>query len=71
MGMFNDLRPISKPVLQQEAWRTVVLNKWRVLCPACFNAVAEAEGVPYGFVDLEGENWSQRPAPRNVYKRRR
>ena len=55
----------------EEAWRTVVLNRWKVLCPACFDLEAEAAGVDYSFKELEGMSWSDRPAPRSRSKRRR
>ena len=49
----------------------MVLNRWRVLCPSCFYALAKQAGVRYSFVDLEGQSWSDRPQPRNPHKRRR
>lgn len=55
----------------EEAWRTVVLNRWQRLCPACFDAEAEKAGVKYVFANLEAQSWSERPAPRNPYKRKR
>jgi hypothetical protein len=44
-----------------EAWRTVVLNHWRKLCPSCFDAEAEKAGVRYRFVDVDAMSWSERP----------
>jgi len=54
-----------------EAWRTVVLNRWRKLCPSCFDTEAEKAGVRYKFVDVEAMSWAERPAPRSQGKRRR
>jgi hypothetical protein len=55
----------------EEAWRTVVLNRWRRICPSCFDQEAEKAGVKYTFANLEAQSWSDRPAPRNPYKRKR
>jgi hypothetical protein len=62
---------VAFTVEPNEAWRTVVLNRWRVLCPSCFDQLAEAAGVKYAFTNLEAVSWSDRPPPRNPYKRRR
>jgi hypothetical protein len=61
--------PISYRVEPEEAWRTVVLNRWRIVCPSCFDAEAEKAGVLYSFVDLDGMSWSDRPAPRHPRRR--
>lgn len=55
----------------ESAWKTVVLNRWRVLCASCFDVEAEKAGVRYTFTDLEAQSWSERPAPRNPYKRKK
>jgi hypothetical protein len=55
--------PISFKVDPEAAWKTVVLNRWRKLCPSCFDQLAEAAGVRYSFADLEGVLWSDRPVP--------
>ena len=57
--------PISFHVEPEEAWRTVVLNRWRIVCPSCFDAQAERAGVRYSFVEHEGQSWSERPVPRH------
>jgi hypothetical protein len=62
--------PISFHVEPEEAWKVVVLNRWRVLCPSCFDAEAEKAGVRYSFKDLEGQSWSERPVPRHGGRRR-
>ena len=54
-----------------KAWRTVVLNRWKKLCPSCFDAEAEKAGVRYSFASPEGTSWSNQPPPRNPHKRRR
>jgi len=53
------------------AWRTVVLNRWRKLCPSCFDIEAEKAGMRYTFTDVEAMSWSDRPAPRGRSKRGR
>jgi hypothetical protein len=58
--------PISYRVEPEEAWKTVVLNRWRILCPSCFDAEAEKAGVRYSFTELEGQSWSERPLPRKT-----
>ena len=63
----HNIRFMVKPA---EAWKTVVLNRWRVLCPQCFDTEAEAAGVRYIFEGLEGQSWSQLPTPRERAKRR-
>ena len=55
----------------ESAWKTVVLNRWRVLCASCFDIEAEKAGVKYAFIDVEAQSWSERPQPRNPYKRKR
>ena len=62
--------PIAFRVEPEEAWRAVVLNRWRTLCPSCFDVEAEKAKVRYTFTDLEGQSWSDRPPPRNPHKRR-
>jgi hypothetical protein len=47
--------PIAFHVEPEEAWRTVVLNRWRKLCPSCFDVLAEQAGVAYQFFDLEAQ----------------
>jgi hypothetical protein len=62
---------VTFTVEPEEAWRTVVLNRWRILCPSCFDAEAEKASVKYTFTNLEAMSWSDRPPPRNPYKRKR
>ena len=62
---------IEYRVEPEEAWTTVVLNRWRSLCPSCFDIEAEKAGVRYSFEGLAGQSWSERPAPRSRSKRRR
>jgi hypothetical protein len=58
-------------VVPEEAWRTVVLNRWRVLCPQCFDAEAQIAGIRYSFTGIEGTSWSDLPPPRGSKKRKR
>jgi hypothetical protein len=37
----KNANPIGYRVEPAEAWRTVVLNRWRRLCPGCFDVAAE------------------------------
>jgi hypothetical protein len=63
--------PIAFRVEPEEAWKTVVLNRWRKMCPSCFDVLAEQAGVRYSFAGLEGTSWSDRPAPRSRSTRKR
>src|SRR6476660_1441817 len=45
--------------------RIVVLNRWRISCPSCFDAEAERTGVKYTFANLVAVSWADRPPPRN------
>lgn len=56
--------PVSFRTDPPEAWRAVVLNRWRRLCPGCFDVEAEKARVRYSFVDLYGMSWSERPVPK-------
>jgi hypothetical protein len=62
---------IAYRVEPEEAFRTVVLNRWRTICASCFDAEAEKAKVAYRYIDLEGQPWSERPAPRQGGRRRR
>jgi hypothetical protein len=48
-----------------------VVNRWRRLCPLCFDQAAEVASVKYGMVDVDGTSWSDRPAPQKRYGWRR
>ena len=63
--------PVSFRTEPEAAWKTVVLNRWRRLCPGCFDVEAEKAGVRYSFVDLDGMSWSDRPAPKAAPRQRR
>jgi hypothetical protein len=56
--------PVSYRVEPEAVWKTVALNRWRRLCPGCFDVEAEKAGVRYRFVDLDGVRWSDRSAPK-------
>ena len=60
----KNANPVSYRGEPEEAWEAVVLNRWRRLCPGCFDFEAEKAGVRYSFVDLDGMSWSDRPAPK-------
>jgi hypothetical protein len=63
--------PVRFAVTPEEAYRAVVLNRWRIICPSCFDAEAEKAGVRYSFADLDGVSWSDKPAPKARPRRRR
>jgi hypothetical protein len=54
-----------------EAWRTVVLNRWKSICPSCFDAEAERAGVCYQFMGVQATSWCEKPEPTKRYGRRR
>ena len=62
---------VSFHVEPKEAWRTVVLNRWRANCRSRFDAEAERAGVRYQFVDLGAVSWSDKPEPARRYGRKR
>lgn len=70
-GKCNRRKVVSYHVEPEAAWKLVVLNRWRVLCASCFDTEAEKAGVKYTFTDVEAQSWSERPPPRNPYKRKR
>jgi hypothetical protein len=52
-------------VTSVEAWKTVVLNRWK----RRFDALAEQAGIRYRFANLEAQSWSERPVSRSRSKR--
>src|SRR5262245_38208732 len=44
--------PVRFRVEPERAWTAVVLNRWRRLCPCCFDVEAEKQ-ARYSFVDLD------------------
>ena len=62
---------VSFKVMPEAAWTTVVLNRWRTMCPSCFDIEAHKAKVSYKFGELEAVSWSDRPPPKNPYKRKR
>ena len=54
----------------EEAWRTVVLNRWRIVCPSCFDGEAECAGVRYQFVDWAPMSCSNATEPARRYGRK-
>jgi hypothetical protein len=65
------VNPIDYSIEPEQAWGTVVLNRWNKLCPSCFDQLAEQAGVAYKFSHLEAMAWSDRPVSRSRSKRRR
>jgi hypothetical protein len=61
--------PVSYRVEPEDAWKTVVLNRWRRLCPSCFDQLAEQARVAYRYVDLQGQSWSEQAVPRRSKRR--
>ena len=55
----------------EDVWRKATLNRWRLLCPQCFDLEAEKAGVSYEFEKLAGESWSERKRCDGTRKRRR
>lgn len=62
---------VNFSVVPESAWTTVVLNRWRTMCPSCFDIEAHKAKVRYSFAQVEATSWSDRPEPRNPYKRKR
>jgi hypothetical protein len=63
---------VAYQVEPKEAWRLVVQNRWRDLCPNCFDAEAERGGGRYQFVGIRATSWSGATGPpRRVASRRR
>jgi hypothetical protein len=46
-----------------EAWRAVVRDRWKLICPSCFDAEAELKRVRYQFIGKRAVSWSDPPAP--------
>jgi hypothetical protein len=62
---------VSFRVEPAQAWRTVVLNRWKSICPSCLAAEAERAGVRYQFAGLGAVPWSDKPEPARRYVRKR
>jgi hypothetical protein len=67
----KNANPVSFTVEPEDAWKMVVLNRWRRLCPGCFDVEAEKAGVRYSFANLDGVSWSDRPPPKQRPGRKR
>src|SRR4029453_12883413 len=50
---------VSFKVEPEETWRTVVLNRWKSICPSCFDAEAEKAGYALS-VRSRGGNFLER-----------
>ena len=53
--------PVTFQVTPEEAWDIVVLNRWRSLCPSCFDELAEMVRVKFQFVGVVATAWPDRP----------
>jgi hypothetical protein len=42
----------------KEAWGVVVRNRWKSVCPSCFDSEAEIAGVRYQFIGTRATSWS-------------
>jgi hypothetical protein len=47
----------------EEAWRAVVRDRWKSICPSCFDAEAELTRVRYQFIGTRAVSWSDSAAP--------
>ena len=61
---------VTFSIKPETAWATVVLNRWRTICAGCFDLEAHKAGVRYSFATLEVVSWSDRPPPKNPFKRK-
>jgi len=41
---------VTYQVEPKEAWQAVVRDRWKSICPSCFDAEAELTGVHYQFI---------------------
>jgi hypothetical protein len=55
----------------EEAWRAVVLNRWRIVCASCFDGEAERAGIRYRYVNVRAMPWSEMPDPARRYGKKR
>jgi hypothetical protein len=56
----------------QETWRLFLANRWKSICPSCFDAEAEHAGVRDQFMGTRARSWSDasKAATRPTRKRR-
>src|SRR5262245_60995993 len=62
---------VSFKVEPEKAWRTIVPNRWKSICPSCIDAEAERAGVRCHFAGIQATSWSDVPEPQRRYGRRR
>jgi hypothetical protein len=43
----------------KDAWQKVVRNRWKSICPSCFDAEAELNGVRFQFLATRARAWSE------------
>jgi hypothetical protein len=64
----REMRPTNLVIFQvepKEAWRTVMCDRWKSICPSCFDAEAELTRVRYQFIGTRAVSWSGSAAPAN------
>jgi len=71
--IFCDRKVVDYQFEPPEAWKLVVLNRWPIgkLCASCFDVEADKAKVRYTFINVTATSWSDQPAPRKAYKRKR
>jgi hypothetical protein len=45
-------------LVPDRVWKKVVKGRWNILCPTCFDELAEEEGVRYEFTGIWPVTWS-------------
>src|SRR5262245_13257528 len=54
---------VSFQVEPRDAWQAVVRNRWKTICPSCFDAEAEVIGVRFHFLGTRARSWSELADP--------
>ena len=62
---------VTYQVEPKEAWRVVVRDRWKSICPSCFDAEAEPTPVRYQFIGTCAVSRSDSPARQNNLEKRR
>jgi hypothetical protein len=55
----------------KEACRTVVRDRWKSICPSCFDAEAELARVRFQFIGTRAVSWSDSSAPPKQPRKKR
>jgi len=61
---------VTYQVEPQEAWRLVLANRWKSICPSCFDAEAEHAAVRYQLMGTRAWSDASTAATRPTRKRR-